>query len=470
MREFLATCDLATVQPIDIQKGLVGTVAAGMAGDTIANLLKRARKKAHGGEGDAAADDGGASVEGLREYCEKLLCRDPSLSGDLSALTVLDFRAEDRYTCIIFTAPKFAEHVLRTPTLDITRLVGQVDYTYEITFQVFRKLRNAVWHKLFLPITLILSPSENHVRYSLLVTHGMQLLRSLAMQMGLTAVPNMVQAHADFTKAFQKVVPRVLPGARLVNDLEHFYRNIDRYRAGPCGRPKAYIKLLLHYGAYMPNPLMFTVYFERVFARMRNVWGASGFADYLRKVYFRGGNSVIGTTLAASWFCGCGGGMVRGHPATQNNVEAFFHVLKGAVEACEPHRDVAVLLADLGRLFRVWCDTPGERHSLCAPDQTQRGTPPDTYNDFSVDFIKGDGRDTAMCGHMKTLPTVQHIKDAWASDRQTIVTAGDVWVLHRWKTPARAVNRADAVALIGMYRARTKEELLGIWTSPAVEI
>ena len=55
VREFLATCDLATVQLIDIQKGLVGTVAAGMAGDTIANLLKRTRKKApwEGGGGRA---------------------------------------------------------------------------------------------------------------------------------------------------------------------------------------------------------------------------------------------------------------------------------------------------------------------------------------------------------------------------------------------------------------------------------
>ena len=83
VREFLATCDLATVQPIDIQKGLVGTVAAGMAGDTIANLLKRARKKAQGARATRpqmmVAPPWKASASTVRScFAETLRCRGTS--------------------------------------------------------------------------------------------------------------------------------------------------------------------------------------------------------------------------------------------------------------------------------------------------------------------------------------------------------------------------------------------------------
>ena len=73
-----------------------------------------------------------------------------------------------------------------------------------------------------------------------------------------------------------------MPSTRLVNDLEHLFRNV-RKRGGASKSRMGVLVAYLAFSAYLPSRPLFGAFWTSVLARMRDEWGTPDLADYLVK-------------------------------------------------------------------------------------------------------------------------------------------------------------------------------------------
>ena len=88
------------------------------------------------------------------------------------------------------------------------------------------------WRKQFIPIVMLLAPTEDTRQYSIMYSIGSLLLQRALTRLGRERPENLfAQLHADFAKSAAEAAAKALPGALLVNDLEHMFRNLKRHQS-----------------------------------------------------------------------------------------------------------------------------------------------------------------------------------------------------------------------------------------------
>ena len=88
------------------------------------------------------------------------------------------------------------------------------------------------WRKQFIPIVMLLAPTEDTRQYSIMYSIGSLLLQRVLTRLGWDRPEKLfAQIHSDFAKSAADAAETSLPGALLVNDLEHLFRNLRRQQS-----------------------------------------------------------------------------------------------------------------------------------------------------------------------------------------------------------------------------------------------
>jgi hypothetical protein len=111
-------------------------------------------------------------------------------------------------------------------------------------------------------------------------------------------------------------------------------------------------------------------------------------------------------------------------------------------------------------------------HSICGDAERQSlfPLPLRSREDVSPEFLRGAGKPMKALGKIRVLPTVPRILAAQETTGHAIVEVAEgVWMMRAW-LPAGAVKHADVVTMGRLLGARSVDEVLEIWRSPACAI
>ena len=231
--------------------------------------------------------------------------------------------------------------------------VGQSDFMFKVCWQGYAlgalgiqvwRLVEGRWRNQFIPIVMLLAPSEDTRQYTIMYNIGCMLLQRALMRLGWERPETLfAQIHADFAASAAEAAANVLPGALLVNDLEHMFRNLKRHqsedsrlRKVKVGQVKRYVGL----SAFLPNLAIFSTFWKYKFQDLEQQ-GEGAFVKYLQRTYFKKESGV----WKATWFCGCMSRTRAGFAASQNLVESFNLLSEEAVDGT--HALVVLLLVAL---------------------------------------------------------------------------------------------------------------------------
>ena len=186
-----------------------------------------------------------------------------------------------------------------------------------------------------------------------------------------------------------------MPGALLVNDLEHLFRNLRRHQSENTRLRNVKVGLVIRFvgfSAFLPNVAIFSTFWQYRFKDLERM-GEGAFVQYFQRVYFK----KIGQYWSATWFCGLMGKVQSGHAASQNLVEAFNSQLRKVAKEQGHHRDATKLLKQLAARMLLWTCTRGDKLSICGEGQTKQALP--SPSKPSKDLIKSEnGRTVKVAG------------------------------------------------------------------------
>ncbi len=88
------------------------------------------------------------------------------------------------------------------------------------------------WRKQFIPIVMLMAPTEDTRQYTIMYSIGSMLLQRALTRLGWERPETLfAQIHSDFAGSAAEAAATMLPGALLVNDLEHMFRNLKRHQS-----------------------------------------------------------------------------------------------------------------------------------------------------------------------------------------------------------------------------------------------
>ena len=113
------------------------------------------------------------------------------------------------------------------------------------------------WRKQFIPIVMLLAPTEDTRQYSIMYSIGSLLLQRALTRLGRER-PEILfaQLHSDFAKSAADAAATAFPGALLVNDLEHMFRNLKRHQSEDWRLKHAKVGMIggfVGLSAFLPN-------------------------------------------------------------------------------------------------------------------------------------------------------------------------------------------------------------------------
>ena len=318
------------VQPFDVHQSLEDDPPPGRA---VQNLVQRARVLLRIQRGEHSV-----TVDGLEDWCVARamdIYSPPHVwPGESSDLTVLfaGSGATRRFPILSgdmflpLAARRFVEHIFDVAGEGSARgLVGQSDFMFKIVWQgyalgivgvqLFRRLGRR-WTKYFCPVVCLLTRVENTTANAVLFEIALSLLREEANRRNV-ALPSAVfaQLHADFADSSRRAVRGVLLGTRLVNDLEHLFRNLRKNQSGPSrlhARPIHVVVAYIGFTAHLPTGLLFHCFWKIMLAHMASSWKANAFVAYLKQEYIRTSKQGF---FYATWWTGLYSTVRSGHPS-----------------------------------------------------------------------------------------------------------------------------------------------------------
>ena len=232
------------------------------------------------------------------------------------------------------TAWKLVMHACQVlgPTDVRQGFVGQSDFIFKVCWQGYAlgalgiqvwRLVEGRWRKQFIPIVMLLAPTEDMRQYTIMYHIGSLLLQRAIMRLGWERPERMFyQIHADFAASAAEAAANVLPGTVLVNDLEHMFRNLRRHQSEDARLRNLEIGLIMRFvgfSAFLPNLAIFSLFWQNQFEFLEKQ-GEDAFVKYLQRTYFK---KEVSDAWEATWFCGLWGRTRAGFAASQNGVEAF---------------------------------------------------------------------------------------------------------------------------------------------------
>ena len=104
---------------------------------------------------------------------------------------------------------------------------------------------------------MLLAPTEDTRQYSIMYSIGSLLLQRALTRLGWERPEKLfAQLHADFAKSAAEAAGKALPGALLVNDLEHMFRNLKRHQSEDSRLKHAKAGMIVRFvgcSAFLPN-------------------------------------------------------------------------------------------------------------------------------------------------------------------------------------------------------------------------
>ena len=256
------------------------------------------------------------------------------------------------------------------------------------------------------------------------------------------------QMHADYHAASKAALAIRLPGAALVNDLEHLFRNLKKRGGKGNGRKGTCVNRLHSFRRVSPDERTFRRVLPFDFYTNTQRLENAALVAYLQKEYFSESHDGL---IAATWWCGLLSHVRAGHPASPNLVESFVSRLRRIQEMTGHRRTFVEYLEGMDNLFRQLCGTPGSEGSICGSLEHQRCVPLPANEPGQLLAI---GR-TVSTGAIKLkFPSVKDVLD----DHEATGGASVVWrdfpreqcryVMHRCKTKRpTGVSIDDALTL-----------------------
>jgi len=316
----------------------------------------------------------------------------------------------------------------------------------------------------------VVAPEEDHRAYGLGFEAGLLLMEGVAQSRGV-ALPAQVfvHMHADFHLASRMAVREVLIGTKLVNDVEHMYRNLQRNQSKRTrlqSRPISIVKGYLGFSASLPVGVLFSCFWALMFAHMINDWGEKDFVEYFKSTYFRQSSAGI---IWATWWMGAYSLPRKSHPASQNLIESFHSRARRGLQATKEIRPLMAYLEVLERLFRRFCNTPGVEYSICGPGPERAFQLNRAH--VSKSMIKGEGKRLTSGGVQLHFPTCEKLVEQYKASRGGSMPFVDregsntrCYVMHRLlQRGAPHVARQDATDLVAMVYARSADEVFEKW-------
>ena len=253
-------------------------------GQAVQNIVKRRRRIWRG-----ARTRGRASVEGIDDFCAarelEIKPGGREVPGDPRALTFLRLGSRPDHTLpvctgerilLIFTVWAFVKHIITVCQSFLAHgLVGQADFVFKVCWHgytvgilgvpVFWK-QGKNWCKHFLPLLFVLGLKEDTDHYALLYEMALLVLETECLRRSIRPPQRWFsQMHSDFHDGARRAGMLVLPGTRLVNDLEHMFRALKDHQSRPSRLQTHDIAVVIAYcafTAYLPNAAAFHLFWE----------------------------------------------------------------------------------------------------------------------------------------------------------------------------------------------------------------
>ena len=167
---------------------------------------------------------------------------------------------------------------------------------------------------------MLLAPTEDTRQYSIMYSIGSLLLQRAITRLGWERPVHLfAQLHSDFAKSAADAAASAFPGALLVNDLEHMFRNLRRHQSENSRLQNTKVGMIIRFvgfSAFLPNLAIFSTFWKYRFQDLERM-GEGEFVKYFKRVYFK----KNGNAWSATWFCGLMGKVQSGHAASQNLVQ-----------------------------------------------------------------------------------------------------------------------------------------------------
>ena len=133
---------------------------------------------------------------------------------------------------------------------------------------------------------MLLAPSEDTRQYTIMYNIGCMLLQRALMRLGWERPETLfARIHADFAASAAEAAANVLPGALLVNDLEHMFRNLKRHQSEDSRLRKVkvgQVKRYVGFSAFLPNLAIFSTFWKYKFQDLEQQ-GEGAFVKYLHE-------------------------------------------------------------------------------------------------------------------------------------------------------------------------------------------
>ena len=132
---------------------------------------------------------------------------------------------------------------------------------------------------------MLLAPAEDTRQYSFMYSIGSLLLQRALTRLGWERPEKLfAQLHSDFAKSARDAAAIAFPGALLVNDLEHMFRNLRRHQSENTRLRNVKVGLVIRFvgfSAFLPNVAIFSTFWQYRFKDLERM-GEGAFVQYFQ--------------------------------------------------------------------------------------------------------------------------------------------------------------------------------------------
>ena len=235
---------------------------------------------------------------------------------------------------------------------DFTFGIEWMKYCWGMICCQFHRKLGGRWRRSVFPLAYLCHPREDKTIYK-------NAFRGLSNELRTRNLPGITRLHSDWKPEIPSAFAEGAPRGYLVQGMEHMVRNLRKRKNAnklEGKRDIGYIISLLYVLSYLPFHMMLDLALSTFLDRCRFVYNVGAWVDYFEEQYV----AVKDGVYHANWHVGAfRRNFARGHPASQQSIEAMNRKWKDDVLGANTARDETMLSVcmKLEQCTRQWCSS-----------------------------------------------------------------------------------------------------------------